>query len=39
MEMITKKFFGTRFLAVAIFFGMGASQTYAYQTENLYVKH
>ena len=37
MEMITKKFFGTRFLAVAIFFGMGASQTYAYQTENLYV--
>lgn len=37
MEMITKKIFGTRFLAVAIFFGMGAPITHAYQTENLYV--
>ncbi|MBR3747902.1 MAG: hypothetical protein IKN27_13175, partial [Selenomonadaceae bacterium] len=37
MEMITKKFFGTRFLAVAIFFGMSASEAHAHQTENLYV--
>lgn len=37
MEMTTKKIFGTRFLAVAIFFGMGASQALAHQTENVYV--
>ena len=36
--MITKKIFGTRLMAVAIFFGMSAatSQAYAYQIENLY---
>ncbi len=37
--MITKKIFGTRFVAVAIFFGLNAHglNAHAYQTENLYV--
>ena len=37
--MITNKIFGTRFVAVAIFFGLNAHglNAHAYQTENLYV--
>ncbi|MBR3745538.1 MAG: hypothetical protein IKN27_01085, partial [Selenomonadaceae bacterium] len=37
--MVTKQIFGTRFMAVAIFLGLGAQLPHAqaYQTENLYV--
>ena len=37
--MITNKLFGTRFLAVAVFFGLNVPNfhAHAYQTENLYV--